>query len=53
MFWYVHDMYEASCYFSKNKLVEICFTKTAYFSINVGGGGGGLNKYLHLKRGAY
>ena len=32
--------------------MEVCFTKTTYFSINGGGGGGGggTNKYLHLKR---
>ena len=54
-------MYEASCYSSENenKLKEICFIKNYILFykwmgrdlIEGGGGGGKLNKYLHLKMG--
>jgi hypothetical protein len=54
-------MYEASCYSSENedKLVEICFMKNYTFLLKEWRDGGGdliergLNKFLHLKRGAY
>ena len=52
-------MYEASCYFSENenKLGQITnlFHERLHFSIKGGGlnreGLGGVNKFLHLKRG--
>ncbi len=54
-------MYEASCYSSENedKLVQISFMKNYTFYQRSGGTEGGdliergLNKFLHLKRGAY
>ncbi len=53
------NMYEASCYFSENenKLGQITnlFHERLHFSIKGGGlnreGPGGVNKFLHLKRG--
>ncbi len=39
MFQDVHDMYEASCFESENKLVEICFMKIHIFLLRGGGGG--------------
>ena len=58
MFWDVrpynttHDMCDALRYSRKTKTnyLESIWSKSTYSSVNVGGG---VNKYLHLKEGAY